>query len=166
MVEQTMIAPDDQRDLVIRFFACFSRFEYALKAAGWVCAGKGDAAEPDWNRVVGQLKQADQPERERVLGRAGLLLSEPPRKQVFQNRKLSWREPGKSGDESRRLIDALKRVRNNLFHGGKYNPDGVYLSNRAVKLIEAANSVLDALLGAEPLRGVAQRFRAFSPEEW
>jgi hypothetical protein len=54
-----MIAPDDQRDLVIRFFVCFSRFEYAMKAAGWVCAGKGDAAEPDWNRVVRQLKEAD-----------------------------------------------------------------------------------------------------------
>jgi hypothetical protein len=59
MVGRALTAPDNQRGLVIRFFVFFSRFEYAMKAAGWACAGRGDAAEPDWNRVVRQLKHAD-----------------------------------------------------------------------------------------------------------
>ena len=165
MTTRAPSAPEDKRDLVLRFFVAFSRFEYAMKAAGWARAGRGDAAEADWNRVVRQLKQADQAERDRVLGRAGLLLSAPPRKQVFRNKTLSWREPGRSGDDLQRLIDGLKRVRNNLFHGGKYSPHGTYLSNRATQLIEAAHAVLEALLDVGALREVADRFHGYSPEE-
>lgn len=166
MTTQWQGIPGDQREIVFHFFAAFSRFEYAMKAAGWARSGKGDAAEPDWDRVVKELKRAPEEDKARVRARAGILLTAPPRKQILRKGSLGWQEAGKSGDDLRQLIDSLKRVRNNLFHGGKYTDHGVYLSDRALQLMTAAHGVLEEMLTIATFCDVAERFRAYTPEEW
>jgi len=72
---------------------------------------------------------------------------------------------GPSGDNSQNLVVALKRVRNNLFHGGKYEQGNVILSDRSQRLVAQSNGLLDELLQLEALRTVAERFYGYDPAE-
>lgn len=43
------------------------------------------------------------------------------------------------------LIDCIKRVRNNLFHGGKYGCNGFESPQRSLLLIESSIAILEYL---------------------
>jgi len=113
---------------VLRFFVTFARFEYAMKAAGlFQRARASDAAEPKWSEITATLKTSPDGDKARLRA-AGSLLQQPPKKQVVEQRNgsdvLAWRTAGPSGDEIDNLIAALKRVRNDLFHGGRETNSG------------------------------------------
>lgn len=101
----------------------FARMEYALKAAGYLRWPDGDA-EPDWTRfAVGienefsALLDSDASLRDAVEG----FTAKPPRKQVVHNGQLGWADaPVVGGPTTDRLLVYVRRVRNNLFHGGKF----------------------------------------------
>jgi hypothetical protein len=152
-------------ELTLAFFVFFSRFEYALKAAGKATARRGDAAEANWQIVELALRQAGAEQLGRVRAKAGILLTDPPRKQVFTNGELQWRSAGPSGDEAQNLVASVKRVRNNLFHGGKYSPAGVDLSPRSVELVQRAKAVLEELLQLPALSDVFERFHSGDLQE-
>jgi hypothetical protein len=152
-------------EITLSFFVTFSRFEYALKAAGKAKAGAGDAAEANWQEVEEALRHADAERVSRVRAKAGILLTDPPRKQVFTDGQLNWRSAGPAGDEAQNLVAAVKRVRNNLFHGGKYSPEGTYLSARSVELVRCVRAVLEELLQLPALNDVAGRFHGYDPQE-
>jgi hypothetical protein len=74
-------------DLILRFFVIFSRFEFALKRAGFVTDDRYNNAIPDWAgfaaKLGGQLVA--------ITGRdfieaKSYLLREPPKKQLFTGR--------------------------------------------------------------------------------
>jgi len=120
------IAGDDE--LVLDFFVDFSRFECALKRAGFVKPGSSGSASPDWNRFAAMLsaKLSLITDAEFTHAKRFLLL-EPPRKQMFvAPRSMRWDANSKRSGESETqyLLRLVRDVRNNLFHGGKY-PDGV-----------------------------------------
>lgn len=126
----------------VELFALMSRVEFALKENGWGRAGRDDAVEVHWDFYANE-----------GLGRGFLLhvrrtkicptlLARPPSLQVLRGASLDWEgtAPPKSVQD---LMGAVRRVRNNLFHGGK---GGTPDRDRDAALIVEAVAVLRAAL--------------------
>jgi hypothetical protein len=143
-------------ELMFTFFAAFSRFEYALKAAG-LRREKNGAAEPDWDRFAKEIVEAF---GERVAvddflkSAVEALVSNPPRK---QRDNLSWAIVEHQGDAfgAANVLLIVRRVRNNLFHGGKAMRQGAD-GARDDQLVKNALVVLDRALVCHDL--VRERF--------
>lgn len=110
--------------LAHRFFRQFSRTEYALKATGLMKRPTG-SAEADWQAFGNEIDQAFlaiRNQREELREACDYMLNRPPKKQVAKDGNLSWsdRKP-EAKTETALLLQYVCRVRNNLFHGGKFN---------------------------------------------
>jgi hypothetical protein len=119
----------------IEFFAVFSRFEYALKRCRFL-RDKG-YAEADWDKFSNGLGESFLQEV-RECGKANTLLDKPPKKQIVGGGcSIEWKQMKPIADV-RSLFRAIRRVRHNLFHGGKY-PSGpeVDVSRDSTLLSEA-----------------------------
>jgi hypothetical protein len=142
------------RDVVFEFFATFSRFEYAVKRAGYLKASQ--QAEPDWDRFANSIKGSFARLSEQVSAAVVYLESDPPKKQVSvqvnQQYRLDWRDTSRGDGESyeRFIIRLVTTIRNNLFHGGKYppplGPQSDVARNR--KLLKSGLAVIKHLLEA------------------
>ncbi len=126
-------------------FRIFSRFEYALKEIGYAAPGKrNDEVEVSWDQFV--TDRLGHGFFQRVIDEeiAPTISSNPPKRQVVDGQTLEWRHtaPPKSAQD---LFGAVRRVRNNLFHGGKAgDPD----ADRNTELVSEAISVLMEALKA------------------
>ena len=103
------------------FFHAFSRAEYALKASGF---NNGDGpAEANWKSFASSVEvliaNAALPELKEAID---FFLNSPPKKQVIINGVIQWdvSEP-QTNSKADKLLIYVRRVRNNLFHGGKFN---------------------------------------------
>ena len=84
------IVPKHHRDLVFRFFLTFSRFEYALKRAGFI-TGSGSDIKPGWDKFSAKHRSAFNPSSSTELQQAVDYFSEhPPRKQILNDGCLDW----------------------------------------------------------------------------
>ena len=143
----------EDQDLVFKFFAVFSRFEYSLKRTSFL--KKSTRAEPDWdayaNTLCGQFVAVTDAQF-RVS--CAYLKDEPPKQQVVAENQLLWRETAQGSRESEEqyILRLVRTVRNNLFHGGKYPyPFGLIddvARNRG--LLEASIVVLEQCLALSP----------------
>jgi hypothetical protein len=135
-------------DLAHRFFRQFSRMEYALKAAGRVPRLNG-RAEADWRRFGAEVDEAFQTltsKDEELRGAVEYLLNQPPKKQEIADGVLVWRDKLPTGEtQTGVVLLCVARVRNNLFHGGKFN--GQWIDpQRSLELLPRCLTVLDRLL--------------------
>lgn len=126
------------------FFREFSRMEYALKATSYMEANR-NVAKPDWEKfsraIHSDMVNLDLDEYQSA---KETLLKTPPKKQINENGKIGWSSvPPDSRCESELLIKYVCRVRNNLFHGGKFNGHW-FEPERSKALIEASIVVLRA----------------------
>jgi len=110
--------------LAREFLAEFARYEFALKAAGFA-AGDNKRVDADWDAYAQaidggftKLQNAD------LYTAVNYLIKQPPKKQVLINGKLDWRDapPDANLPCAQQVILMVRRVRNNLFHGGKFYP--------------------------------------------
>lgn len=135
------------REAVADFFIVFARFEFALKQAGYYRRLRGEQIAPDWGRFAedhagkfncgdGELQHAKT-----------YLLQDPPRRQQLEGGKPCFSDADRYGDgrasELEKLIDIVKGVRNNLFHGGKFPSGPVTETGRDSQLLKAAMCVLE-----------------------
>lgn len=129
------------RELVCELFAVFARFEFALKELGFI--RPGDIAEPAWRRFAEEMADSIRVYRGSELEKAiDFLCREPPQVQTGQ---LNWEERQLHGaTKIEQSLDAVKRIRNNLFHGGKHTPHS--LPGRDEQLIRSSLIVLYACL--------------------
>ena len=134
--------------LRIKFAVCFSRFEYALKATTYrkPISKENHAALADWSKFAGELKSSGVLNG---LDAVGKILQDPPRKQIVYDNTLAWAEVGLGTGETRQVIEAIKRLRNNLFHGGKEN-EAAEEQARSDELLALALEVLEKALDADP----------------
>ncbi len=141
------------RDDVLEFFWSFSVFECALKREGFLQKGAQDKAEPHWGKFGKSLKGRFDPEPIPGFGEAVERLKNlSPQRQVVEDGQLRWRPVTKRSGESdeQYVLDLLKTVRNNLFHGGKY-PDGPIAEvSRDREILGAAKTVLRACYELHP----------------
>jgi hypothetical protein len=77
------------------------------------------------------------------------ILENPPKKQVVASDGLGWRESPPTGlPEAEKILLYVRRVRNNLFHGGKFNGKW-FAPERSGELIKHCLIILDACRDAE-----------------
>ena len=107
------------------FFRTFARFEYALKVIRFYRRTGDDAAQPDWTAFARSVNGALNKPTDRGLREAiESILHSPPRKQVIRDGTLDWIEglpTPPPGDRADLVLMLVRRVRNNLFHGGKFS---------------------------------------------
>ena len=106
------------KQLLLDFFVTFARVEYALKRAGYV--SKNGRPTIRWNEFAKDiesklLNSTDVSVRQAIK----YLQQHPPKKQVMNDGELVFQEPESASSDSQFVIDAVKTVRNTLFHGGK-----------------------------------------------
>jgi hypothetical protein len=107
--------------LSMDLFRVFARFEYALKATGYHNA-EGDA-KPDWEAFANSIDiDIENPTRSELSEAINYIYNHPPKKQIIRNGKIDWEETENNGNLNKNLILIyVRRVRNNLFHGGKFH---------------------------------------------
>ena len=135
-----MPTPETLHDLASKFFREFSRLEYSLKACGY---NNGDGpAEANWSRFARAIEQAVANSTDEVKQDIDFLLSEPPKKQFINAGVMEWRSaPANTGSRSDDLFVYIRRVRNNLFHGGKFNGNW-FAPERSEMLMSASLTVM------------------------
>lgn len=135
--------------LATELFKTFARFEYALKASGFN-NGDGDA-QPNWRNfalsVEAQLQNPQTPELREAID---FMLQQSPKKQVIRNGLLEWdAAPPNTNSSADLILLYVRRVRNNLFHGGKFNGHW-FAPERSEKLLRHSLVILEACLDASP----------------
>jgi len=131
--------------LACNFFREFSRSEYALKAAGFN-NGEGDA-QANWSAFSSQVETYIQnPDDASVTKAINFILNEPPKKQIIRDSLIQWEAAAPNhNSQAENLFVYIRRVRNNLFHGGKFN--GYWFSpERSEALITSSLIVLKACI--------------------
>ncbi|MGD0866650.1 MAG: hypothetical protein ABSA49_13945 [Rhizomicrobium sp.] len=131
-------------NLAVQFFASFSRLEYALKSIPAFRDGNESGVEPNWDRFAQSPNIAPLFLQLAADARIGYLIDAPPKKRIVRNGSLDWKVMPKPHDMCSLLV-AMRRARNNLFHGDKANPN----LSRNVDLFVACLAVLDALVAAD-----------------
>lgn len=133
----------------VRFFKIMMRLEYALKAIAFARMSR-DALEICWDRFANERVGAGLFKTIRDSGRANTLIDEPPSHQVIDTSGTLDFRPAGQVQSVQELLAALRRVRNNLFHGGK---SGDVDHNRNDALIaEAIYVITEILLADDQLR--------------
>ncbi len=127
------------------FFAMYSRFESALKGCGY-CK---DDTKPDWNRYYDACLKNLPDEKKKIDDAFNHLSKMKIQTHKWKDGKIEWRDA--EFDKSATVFDLIKIVRNNLFHGGKYEfgQDGSYDRIRNEELVKACLKVLFICLDNE-----------------
>lgn len=136
-------------DLASEFFRVFSRMEYALKATGFH-GGDGDA-KADWGKFAKQIEHLFVNPSDDDLRRAiSFILSYPPKKQKIVGGVLTWETcPISSNSRAYKLLMYVCRVRNNLFHGGKFSGQW-FEPERSEPLLRNCLTILQAAIEGVP----------------
>lgn len=140
-IEQIAMSPD--RQLAWSFFVLFARTEYALKRCGFL--KNKTTAEADWEAFVREI--FDVPSG--AMTAIAYLGAHPPRKQEQVDGALRWSDPIQRGDGEHDLVfvcRCISTVRNNLFHGGKFQDGPISDPTRDLTLLKSASDVIFALL--------------------
>lgn len=124
----------------VRLFACISRFEFALKEAGYVDGVDGERVSPNWTEFEKEAGKAGAFAGLQQVDTIKPLFDGPPRKQLRRGASFEWGDP-LPVDNLAQFGLAIRQVRNNLFHGGKAGADP-----RDDTLCEAATASLLYLL--------------------
>jgi len=143
---------------VVKFFMIFSRFEYALKQAGFL---KNDRAKPDWDSFSDRINvylPSRKNEYDEFRNAIDYLNRCPPSIQIIKERNgtklLDWKCYKPQGNEARVLTEYIRRIRNNLFHGGKFPFD----PELDIPLINHATTVLKHLLQLDTASDVKRHY--------
>jgi len=139
-------------DLLLEFFLTFARVEFALKNSGFV---KGDErkALPDWDSFAASIRNHFTKNKTDNLEQAvNYIMDNPPMKQVLRQNTLMWEANVPNGNLSdiEVLLLLIRRIRNNLFHGGKHNFDMFENTERTTRLLKSSLIVIQECLLLAP----------------
>jgi hypothetical protein len=99
--------PGLTNELLLEFFLVFSRFEFAMKAAGWTRPDR-DAAEPDWRCLIDEVEAQSAVVTSPLLDAGRYLLELPPKRQVrASDGSLGW-SVVRCDDDARRVSCLLR----------------------------------------------------------
>jgi len=113
--------PAQLDSLAWEFFQEFARCEYCLKAVGLREPGRRDPTA-DWGAFAAEVSPVLEHPDTSLAPAVSYFLQRPPKKQTIVDGKLDWAESVPDHQSQAELVLRLVcRVRNNLFHGGKFN---------------------------------------------
>jgi len=138
------------RELVLDFFLTLSRIEFALKVTKYA-KGNTSRAKPDWDKFGRDIKDHFNIKRdEKLEASCNYYLKLPPQKQILKNNKLTWVDAIPEGlSDPELLLVYVRRVRNNLFHGGKYNIQAPDETERNEELLKSGIRIIHEALKCE-----------------
>lgn len=136
-------------NILFHFFVVFSKFECALKRSGYLAASPN--ASVNWDRFTADLGE-DIFQELKSSGSITQLLTNPPKKQTVVDGRLSW-SPVDAPMNTSTLFAAIRRVRNNLFHGGKYPLRPVDEPSRDTQLLAESLRAISRALEVRPRLG-------------
>ncbi len=124
----------DFESLAFDFFREFARCEYCLKAVG--LREKGRDAKANWGAFSSEVREVlESAESAELKAAVDYYLEKSPKKQIVKDGQLDW-DP-KLPDHAHQaelILRLVCRVRNNLFHGGKFNGH-VFAPQRSEELL-------------------------------
>jgi len=131
------------------FIYKFSRFEYSLKRAGYL-----NDALPNWERFASKQKvnfEAHYIGNSPLESAIQYLERHPPKKQIYTNGNLSWDDGVVRTNQPILLwlIECVKTIRNNLFHGGKFPIGPITDPSRDENLMGHSIVILDYCLSLD-----------------
>ena len=123
------------------------RIEYSLKAASFH-TGEGNA-NPNWTTFAHDIDSKFQAIQDKKLNEAKqYILSNPPKKQVIEQGNIAWSDAAPTPENGTDLLLLyVRRVRNNLFHGGKFNGNW-FAPERSEELLNSSIIVLGYALAS------------------
>ncbi len=130
--------------LAFSFFKLFAQYESSMKECGFFRVDKRGQIILDWDRfaneVIGQNFRDD-------LGKdasaANYILHDPPMKQsINAEGKIIWKKVPNNDKTVQTLFGHICRIRNNLFHGAKFN-DTWFDPERSKTLLEKGLLILE-----------------------
>ena len=133
----------DLDELSFKFFKIFAQYESSLKDKGFFQKGNSGSILVDWDKFVNEKIGSNFME---ILGEetdsAEYILQYPPMKQTVNGEnKIIWVEVPNSERSVQILFGHISRIRNNLFHGAKFN--GTWFApERSRKLLKSGLIVL------------------------
>jgi len=131
----------DLDSLGYEFFREFARYEYCLKVTG-LRKGTNTRVEADWSKYAEEIQSVIENPNKKLDCSITYLINNPPKKQVLKNDLLCWSNVMPNHRNKSDLVFSLIcRVRNNLFHGGKFNGEWLH-PQRSKELIEHALIIL------------------------
>ncbi|MBS0249099.1 MAG: hypothetical protein JSR61_20995 [Proteobacteria bacterium] len=125
----------------VTFFAAFFRFEYALMDRGLVLdQGRPPRAAPNWTKL-GEILGEDFFLMAKKL--APTIVNDPPKTLITQGGRVAFGARPKPATNTKELLQYLRQVRNNLFHGNK-----MFAANRArdERLMRESLLLIDLIL--------------------
>ncbi|WP_115734155.1 hypothetical protein [Aminobacter aminovorans] len=128
-----------------------TRFEYALKEISYGKMGAGGAVEAKWDEFANKELTSDFLKHVRENNIAPTILSKPPTRQILNGSSLDWEATAPPTD-IQSLFGSVRRVRNNLVHGGKSGDKDSDRNNHLVA--EAIAVLMEALRAHADLREV------------
>lgn len=146
----------DGKKLIMIFFISFSRFECALKTSIEFANGNENKVEANWDKFVASISSSFDPNKNDELKEAvEYILKNPPKIQALDNKQLIWRARVFLNPDAdiKKICLHIRDIRNNLFHGGKFNGNYEPDVSRNYKLIKSAIVILnDWLTLSEPVK--------------
>lgn len=136
-----------EQELAYKFFVIFSRFECTAKVWGYTAPSPNGQIKIDRGCIAQKVKdnfdellKQDKDLQEAI----DFYSAHPPKKQTLQNNKVIFMPVCDSAPIVLRLLNAVGRVRNNLFHGGKGFDDTD--EERSEKLVEYGATIMLAIV--------------------
>jgi len=111
----------EQIDLIFHFFSAFARFEFALMCAGKLQLNEREA-RADWKGFALENNTAFLATFPEIREACNYFEWRPPQILICKDGRLRWIDEPYSLAQCplHRLLLAIGRVRNNLFHGGRF----------------------------------------------
>ncbi|MEQ8628301.1 hypothetical protein [Ekhidna sp.] len=136
--------------LSFRFFMAFSRFEYALKRAGFVhTPANGSIAQASIQDFGDLIQNSIDLNDKSIKNCADHIFNNPPNVLLQANDgRLHWIALTPFSRSVTYLIKCMRTTRNNLFHGNKQLPGNDITRN--VRLISSFFPILDCLIESHP----------------
>ena len=150
-VLREMIEHRHNNPIASEFFFLFARYEYALKTSGRFNRRRQNA-EADWSFFATELDSLfDKNSSKELRSAVDYFLAHPPKKQIIAVNNLQWdNTPPNAKSELDLLFAYIRRVRNNLFHGGKFKGRFFADPERSEDLIQHGTTILNHCLSLAP----------------
>jgi hypothetical protein len=135
---------DELDILACKFFKLFARYEYGLKQKNYTIRKEINRFSIDWdkwaNEEVGRDFLACLGTKKTL---ADYILDNPPmRQELNDSDEVVWTPVDSSDKSVQALFGHIRRMRNNLFHGSKFN-NTWFDPSRSKKLLENGLGVLE-----------------------
>ena len=137
-------------ELAQEMFVTFARFEFALKAATY--RNSDGPVQADWTTfaqsepVCSLIDELSADDHSAVT----YIVSHPPKKRIVCDGQLAWSDAQPTTNPlADRVLIYVRRVRNNLFHGDKFNPAWTE-PERTGHLLKASLDILHHCLDVSP----------------